>query len=384
MNKKTFGERVNNWLDEPEGQTFKAGKWRFWFLALIALSILNAVLTASIFGSSKRNFIGSISLAVGALVAWLCVGTLHYSDSRDARLARGVSVLDSIALCFVIAHFCFLLWAQGHLLTIQAQESEYKTSAAAYNEKAEKISIDNAKIAEAARQIAQEETKRAKIENDTVYQARKAAQAGAIVNTQRTGPQSIAPSLSTSPIELEKPEKPKETSAAFLMKWDGWIRATNFGELILAAVTLIFIRNRSAKFNSHARHDDDVFPSEFEVNIIEKQSPSRRENFTKKKDTAKTHESFDPEGLKRLREALKDISFRLRGFSFKSHVKDDAVWIRLMKANQGTQETIASAKAKLEILNDAIVMPRAVFRERLEKFLEENGFEIQATRATSQ
>lgn len=377
MNKKTFGQRINNWLDEPEGQTFKAGKWRFWFLALIALSILNAVLTASIFGSNKQNFIGSISLALGALVAWLCVGTLHYSDSKDTRLARGVSLLDSIALCFVIAHFCFLLWAQGHLLTIQANEAKYEASAATYNEKAEKISIDNAKIADAARQVAEEETKRARIENDTIYQARKAAQAGAIVNTQQAGARSIAPSLSTSPIELEKPEKPKETSAAFLMKWDAWIRATNFGELILAAITLIFIRNRSAKFNSHARRDNDIFPSEFEVNIIEKQSPSRRENFTKKKDTAKTHESFDPEGLKRLRETLKDISFHLPGFSFKSHVKDDAVWIRLMRANQGTQETVASAKAKLSILDDAISMPREAFRERLEGFLSENGFEIE-------
>src|SRR6266545_153053 len=137
-----IGQRINRWLDEPEGETFRAGKWRFWFPCVIALSILNAVLTASIFGAKAQAFIGSITLAVGALVAWLCVGALHYSDSRDARLARGVSLLDSISLCFVIAHFCFLLWAQGHLLTIQANEAEYKAAAVAYNEKAEKVSID--------------------------------------------------------------------------------------------------------------------------------------------------------------------------------------------------------------------------------------------------
>jgi hypothetical protein len=378
MNKKTFGQRINNWLDEPEGQTFKAGKWRFWFLALIALSILNAILTASIFGSSKQNFIGSISLAVGALVAWLCVGTLHYSDSRDTRLARGVSILDSIALCFVIAHFCFLLWAQGHLLTIQAQEAKYEASATTYNEKAEKISIDNAKIADAARQIAQEETKRAKIENDTIYQARKAAQAGAIVNTQRAGAQSIAPSLSTSPIELEKPEKPKETSADFLSEWDAWIRATNFGELILAAITLIFIRNRSAKFNARTMPTDNPFPHELDA---ENRTPARRENFTQKKETAKEHAPsvsvIDPEGLKRLRETLKDISFHLPGLSFKSQVRGDAIWILMVRANKGTQETVASAKAKLSILTDARTMPRDAFREKLEKFLRGHNFEIE-------
>src|SRR5262252_8664952 len=142
---KSFGHRINAWLEEPEGETFKSGKWRFWFLALVSLSILNAILTASIFGSNRQGFIGSITLAVGALVAWLCVGTLHYSDSRDAQLARGVSLLDSISLCFVITHFCFLLWAQGHLLKLQSQEADYK-AAATYNEKAEKISGDNVRI----------------------------------------------------------------------------------------------------------------------------------------------------------------------------------------------------------------------------------------------
>ena len=57
-------------------------------------------------------------------------------------------------------------------------------------------------------------------------------------------------------------------------------------------------------------------------------------------------------------------------------MKDDAVWIRMMKARFGTQETVASAKARLEILDDAMRMERTAFRERLEKFLRENEFEI--------
>jgi len=73
---------------------------------------------------------------------------------------------------------------------------------------------------------------------------------------------------------------------------------------------------------------------------------------------------------------LKDISFRLHKRSFKAYVRGDAVWILLMKANAGTQETIASAKARLAILDDAMTMDRDGYRARLEWFLKENGFEI--------
>jgi hypothetical protein len=42
----------------------------------------------------------------------------------------------------------------------------------------------------------------------------------------------------------------------------------------------------------------------------------------------------------------------------------------------GTQQTTYSAKAKLSILDDAVVMPRDAFRERLERFLLQNGFTL--------
>ncbi|HEU0185697.1 MAG TPA: hypothetical protein VFS27_10320, partial [Blastocatellia bacterium] len=214
-----FGQRFHNWLDEPEGQIFAHGKWRFWFPMLLIFSVLNPILTASIFGSAGKlqGYVGAIMLSVGGLLAWLCVGTLHYSDSRDARLARGVSILDSFTLCFVIAHFCFLLWAQGHLMTLQSQEVKYEASANDYNERAEKVSSDNVRIAEAAQSIAQENTKRAKLENDTAYQLRRAAESG---NPKRSragqGLAGQTAAISTSPIELAKPEKPEESSAAFL------------------------------------------------------------------------------------------------------------------------------------------------------------------------
>jgi hypothetical protein len=50
--------------------------------------------------------------------------------------------------------------------------------------------------------------------------------------------------------------------------------------------------------------------------------------------------------------------------------------IRAIRANQRTQETIQSAKAKLSILDAAMKMSPDAFRERLEMFLRKNGFEI--------
>jgi hypothetical protein len=148
----------------------------------------------------------------------------------------------------------------------------------------------------------------------------------------------------------------------------------NFGELLLAACTLIFIRTQSAKTNTPHAAPDMNFDSLLSVAA---RTPTPRpafaqthESFEQRK-TRKTHESFNPEGLKRLREALKDISFRLHGLSFKAYTNSDAVWIRMMRANQGTQETVASAKATLEILQDAMNMRRDAFRERLERFLNE-------------
>ena len=162
---------------------FVNGKWKFWFVAIAFLSVINAALTWLIFRDDGENYSGPIMLSVGALVAWLCVGALHYSDSTDRSLARGVSALDSIALLFVVVHFSGLLYVYGHHRTLRSAETKYEAQASAYNAKTEKISEDNAKISADARQIEIERTKRAKIENDTVYQARKAAERGAKVQT---------------------------------------------------------------------------------------------------------------------------------------------------------------------------------------------------------
>lgn len=378
QNRHSFGARVNAWLQEATGEIFYHGKWRFWFIAVVVLSVLNSILTAVIFGTgdNAQEFMGAIILAVGGLIAWLAVGCLHYSDSPDRRLARGVAALDSLTLLFVAVHFAFLAWTLGHLITLQNAEKKYEAAAARYNAEDREVSGDNVKIAASAERIAQETTKTARLENDSIYQQRRAAEAGAPLPRRRRAPAAaVGPALATSQIELERPVKPEESSAAFLTKWDAWIRAANLAELLLAIATLIFIRNQTAKTNSPRVIYDtaEEFPRELDAQAT---APRKRENFTKKKDTAKTHASFNSEGLRRLREALRDISFRLHKFSFKVDIRGDAVWIRMVYARQGTQETAHSVRAKLSILDDAVVMPQEQFRERLERFLKSNGFEI--------
>lgn len=411
-----FGQRFHTWLDEPEGQIFAHGKWRFWFPMLLIFSVLNPILTASIFGSAGKlqGYVGAIMLSVGGLLAWLCVGTLHYSDSRDARLARGVSILDSITLCFVIAHFCFLLWAQGHLLTLQSQEAKYEANAIMYNERAERISGDNVRIAEAI-------TKAERLRNDTAYQLRRAAEAG---NQKRAragrGLLDQSSPTSTSPIELAKPEKPEESSSAFLTRWDAWIRAANFGELILAAVTLIYIRNRSAKFNhsagvkadargvqtteagdgtsralpgaeqetiapapapdeaGKAAEGNDDFPSELDASEREAQrNPAlrqQRQADTKIATTVATSAGDDRlPALNVLRHHLRVVAFHHPNRWFKCDLIDGGVWIRMCERREGREATIAKTKQS-DSLFAAINQPD--FRARLVDELIYQGFPI--------
>src|SRR5262245_2182601 len=179
MSRQPFGRRINTWLAEAPGEQFTDNKWRFWFLTLVGFQLLNAVLTAAVFnaGGQLQNAMGAIVLAVGTLLGWLAVAFLHYSDSTDRQLARGVSLLASITLVCVLAHFTFLLWTFGHLRTLQSAEREYKAAAERYNLEAKKVSSDNVEIAKAAQVVAQERTKTARLENDSAYQLRKAAEA---------------------------------------------------------------------------------------------------------------------------------------------------------------------------------------------------------------
>jgi hypothetical protein len=368
MDKKTFSERINERLREPSGEIFKRGKWRFWFPLVVGLTMLNGILTAWIVGGAGlQTYIGIIVATMGALLCWLSVGNLHYSDSEDLALARGVSLLDSITLVFVIAHFCFLLWAQGHLITLRAAEANYGAKAEAFNVKAERISEDNAKIAASAERVASETTKTERLRLRTAYQQRKAAEAGARISTGRAGPQSLAPSLSTAPIELEKPKAPlMESSAAFLARWDGWIRLANFGELILAAVTLIYIRNRSAAFN--AKNAPRV---SYGVAMgIPAAVAGLRRNSAKKATLVATAGKSE---LDALREHLKVISSYLPGRWFKADPIAGGVLIRLCERREGREATIKQTRQSNRIF---AALGRSDFQERLRAELVACGFPI--------
>jgi hypothetical protein len=307
-----------------------------------------------------------------------------------------------------------LLWAQGHLLTLQSQEAKYEASVITYNEGAERVSSDNVRIAEAI-------TKAERLRNDTAYQLRRAAETG---NLKRTRPGRGAldqsSSLSTSPIELAKPEKPEESSAAFLTRWDAWIRVANFGELILAAVTLIYIRNRSARFNHSASvkdsargvqmaeaeasayrvfpdgeretiepaetpdeadkivEQDDDFPSELDASEREAQgNPAfrqQRHGDTKIATTVATSATDERlPALNALRHHLRVIAFHYPNRWFKCDLIDGGVWIRMCERHAGREVTIAKTKQSNKLF-DAINRPD--FRERLVDELIHQGFPI--------
>src|SRR6266511_1494850 len=167
---RTFGRRMNAALAEPKGEQVRDNKWRFWFVALIGFSIVNAALTALVFhaGGVLHTYMGTVLVGVGALLAWLGVGALYYSDSTDPHLSRGVAILDSVTMLFVVAHFSFLMWVYGHLSTLKNAEADHKVAVERYNAEAPAVQGGNEKIAEALARVAAEESKRARIENDTV------------------------------------------------------------------------------------------------------------------------------------------------------------------------------------------------------------------------
>jgi hypothetical protein len=363
MNKLSISERINARLREPEGEIFKAGKWRFWFALAFGLSLGSAILAAMIFAWSA----GSLTVVAGVLVLWTLVGTLHYSDSEDPRLARGVSLLDSIALCFVVGHFCFAMWAYGHLITLRAAGDRYDVAMAAYNEKSEKVQEGNVKIAEAGVAAERERVKRARLENDTAYWT---ARLGLRVRGARNQGSGQFPALSTAPVELEKPKAPEESAAAFLSRWDAWIRAANFGELILAAITLIYIRNRSAAFN--AKNAPTGFQSAG-MAIPATVAPLRRASAKTATPVATVVERHDS-ALNALREHLRVIAFGIPNHWFKADLIAGGVAIRLCRRESGREVTVKSTRQSNKLLS---AVNRSDFRERLIDELIHQGFPIE-------
>ncbi len=369
MQKNSFGRRINNWLDEPDGEQFTDGKWRFWLPAVFGFSVLNAVLTVLIFReSASANYLTPALLAASAIVSWIAIGCLHYSDAKRGRMARGVSALDSASLLFVIGHFCFLVYILGHSWILRGAEKKYEQDIATYNAQAEKISADNKQIIEAAARIAETEKQTERLRNDTAYWSRK--------NRVKIQPSGVQVQVSTSKVEMPPPPKaPEDSQAAFLTRWDAWVRITNFGELILAAVTLIFIRNWTAKNNAG---QPEVFPDEIDADVIQDDRTGRRLDRTRKRDSgiqSPLSPSFDREKARyALLEHLKTISFYYPRHAFKVDLIAGGVIIRMTRKEHGVEMTVASTTQSNKLL---AAVDRSDFRERLVDELIHQGFPIE-------
>jgi len=395
-----WGERIHAHLHEDVGAIFRHGKWRFWFPFFLAMTAINGLLTAWFFGGKGVfTFIGFIVATVGGLLCWIGVGNLHYSDSEDPQLALVVSRLDSATLCFVIAHFCFLLWACGHLYTVRGDESKYEAQAQGFNDKLKDFSSDNVKIAQADADAARDTAKAARLQNDTAYQIRKASEAGAHVPALRPSAGGSASLHQTAPIEMLKPEKPKESSSAFMAMWEIPIRLANFGELALAAITLIYIRTRSAKVNSIPRQWDieaelgDVVAQNARRSRLEahgatippvathaarvstSQAALRASDARKTASVATEGGDWREIAVRKVRGHLGVISEGLPGRWFKADlIKPEGVWIRIMGRNGGEGEkTLKKTRQSDKLL---MAVDRPDFRERLIDELIHQGFPV--------
>ena len=73
----------------------------------------------------------------------------------------------------------------------------------------------------------------------------------------------------------------------------------NFGELALAAITFIFIRNRSARFNATlaptsitSHRGEDLFPDELDDELdVSVRDNSKEPRFDRSKDTSKSDDT---------------------------------------------------------------------------------------------
>jgi hypothetical protein len=372
----SFGRKINTWLAEPKGEVFRHGKWRFWFPTLVGLTALNAVMTAVIFGQDgAQKYIGSIVVMAGAVLCWLALGLLHYSDSEDRTLAIGVASLDSITLLFVAVHFSFLLWCQGHLWNLRAAETKYQGEVAEYNAQAAKLSTDNNDLARTAERIAEIEKQTERLRNDTAYWSKK--------NGVKLRASGVQFQLSTAKVELPlAPTPPPEASASFLARWDWWIRVAGFGELALSIVTLIFVRTRTAVLNARRQAEEgfENFPDELDADVVQDHRSGRRLTQTRKSDSAPLScavapETFDRKRARRkLLEHLKVISHYHPGRWFKADLIEGGILIRMSKRINGVEETIAETRQSDKLL---AAVDRPDFQERLLDELIRRGFPIE-------
>jgi len=161
-----------------------------------------------------------------------------------------------------------------------------------------------------------------------------------------------------------------------------WIMAGELALYGLSAFSLFAIAKLVEDDRSEPAADE--FPVEIDT---QNRLPVKRPNLTPKTttrgdivDDTHSQQKTTQAGLRVLRETLKLIAFENPPGHFKVDLKPDLnpeyLIIRHMESNRGDEATTHSVRSKLSILDDALKMSPPAFRERLEKFLAENGFEI--------
>lgn len=244
--KRSLIDRLNDWLYENPGELFKDGKWKFWLMAEIGLQVLIGLATYFLFPIDTA-FLVIIS---SGIILWLIVGFLHYTDSQDGRLNKGLSWLDSIALCFAVLHFSYLLWVFGHYSILKHAEADYEEKRYAWNQEVDRDR--DRKLKQTQAEVEREKTREkiARYEADIAYRAS--------LNGQRVR-------MKTQPQSTELGEEAKqetksapksltgETSQQYLSSRDSFVRFLHMLEIFMAVARLIYIRIKSASANESFR-----------------------------------------------------------------------------------------------------------------------------------
>jgi hypothetical protein len=153
----------------------------------------------------------------------------------------------------------------------------------------------------------------------------------------------------------------------------------NFGELLLAAVTLIFIRNKSAATNTRGAVRYEDFPSEIDADVVQDDRSGRRLAQTRKSDSGRLSpisgdSTARKDALKKLREHLKAIAFYHPGVWFKADLIRGGVTIRLFKKDHGHEIMVATTDQSDKLL---AAVDRPDFRARLLGELIHQGFPLE-------
>jgi hypothetical protein len=245
--KPGIADRINNWLAENPGQLFRDGKWRFWFVAQVGLQIAISIATLFLFPANSAILV----ILISAVLLWLLVGFLHYTDSGDRGLDRGVSALDSISLVFAACHLSYLLWVFGHYSVIKAQEVDYEGKRTTWNQEVDRDRDRRLKQTEL--ELARQKSR----EREARYQADIAYRASLAGERIKLGPENQTRSGEQEEGRLETKEKPKapdgEGSHDYLKSRDWLIRLWHLGEVLFPIITLIYIRNKSVSSNHGLR-----------------------------------------------------------------------------------------------------------------------------------